>query len=172
MRTLTVTLLAALVASSLAATCETVDGNLLASLNCGFDKDVKGWVPLLAASVARDASENGVLKATGDRAGSLTIIGPCAPVQAGAGYQVTARLRVAAGNAYFCAVNAFQYSDAQCSAGQQPLASAAGPPEATWKAVEGSAKTDSAAKAVHLHAVCSGEPGFVVMFDDFVLRRK
>lgn len=172
MRTVILMLLASLVAPSLAATCESVDGNLLASLNCGFDKDVKGWAPLPDATVARDAAENGVLKATGDPGGSLTIIGPCAPVHANSGYQVTARFRLAGGNPYFCAVNAFQYADTQCSDGQQPLASAAGPPAATWRAVEGSATTASIAKSVHLHAICSGEPGFVVMFDDFVLRRK
>jgi hypothetical protein len=109
-----------------------------------------------------------VLKAASDAQGSLTVLGPCVAAQANTAYHVSVRLRLATGTAYFCSVNLFQYSDDRCSAGQEPLGSAPGPPEATWSTVKGSATT-GAAKSLHVRPVCSGQPGFVVQFDDFVL---
>jgi hypothetical protein len=169
MRTWIVALLASLLSSSLAATCESVRGNLLAAHNCGFDKDVSGWVALPEATVAHDPGDQGVLKATSDPSGSLTITGPCVAVQGSSGYRIGARLRLAKGPAYFCSVNTFQYSDVRCGDNAEPLGSAAGPPEAAWKSVDGLATTASTTKSVQLRAVCSGPPGFVVTFDDFVL---
>ena len=153
-----------------AADCQ-APANLLAQHNCGFDKDAKGWTPAPGgASVSHDPADHGVLKAVADSQGSLTILGPCLAAQAKTGYQISARLRAAAGTAYFCSVNVFQYSDDHCSQGQEPLGSAPGPPGTTWGTVKGSATT-GAAKSVQMQPVCSGQPGFVVQFDDFVFAK-
>jgi hypothetical protein len=161
--------LVSLLSSSLAATCESVRGNLVATHNCGFAKDVDGWVAQPEATVSHDLGEGGVLRATSDLSGSLTVTGPCVTAQGESSYRIGARLRLAKGPAYFCSVNAFQYSDVHCSDNAEPLGSAAGPPGAAWRSVDGSATTTSLTKSVQLRAVCSGPPGFIVMFDDFVL---
>lgn len=159
-------LLSALGSGPAAASCQD-SANLLAQHNCGFDKDAKGWTAAPGASVSHDPADHGVLKAVADAAGSLTILGPCLAAQAKTGYHFSARLRGAAGTAYFCSINIFQYSGDHCSQGEEPLGSAPGPPGTTWATVEGSATT-GAAKSVQVRAVCSGQPGFVVQFDDFV----
>ena len=159
-------LLGALGSDAAAADCRD-PANLLAPHNCGFDKDAKGWTAAPGASVSQDAADQGVLKAVADAQGSLTIHGPCLAAQAKTGYQFSARLRLAAGEAYFCSVNLFQYSDDRCSQGEEPLGSASGPPRPAWATVKGSATT-GAAKSVQVRPVCSGAPGFIVQFDDFV----
>jgi hypothetical protein len=85
------------------------------------------------------------------------------------GYRVGGRLRATAGTAYFCSINVFQYSDDHCTEGEEPLGSAARPPSATWTTVDGSATTSDVAGSLQLRPACSGEPGFVVQFDDFVI---
>jgi hypothetical protein len=150
-----------------AADCQ-APANLLAPHNCAFDKDAKGWSALPGASVSQDPADKGVLKAVADSQGSLTIDGPCVAAQANTAYHLSARLRLATGTAYFCSVNVFQYADDRCSAGQEPLGSAPGPPETAWKTVKGAATTGPA-KSLRVRPVCSGQPGFVVQFDDFVL---
>lgn len=164
-------LFASLVSTSLTATCESVAGNLLAGHNCGFERDASGWSASPGAEVARDTAEKGVLRARSDSGGSLTVTGPCVQVAAETSHRIAARVRLAEGEAYFCAVNAFQFADARCSEDAQPLGSAAGPPGPAWRAVDGSATTGSTTGSVQLRADCSGEPGFVVLFDDFVLSR-
>ena len=159
-------LLGALGSAPAAADCQGPT-NLLAQHNCGFDKDTKGWTAAPGASVSHDPADQGVLKAVADSQGSLTILGPCLAAQAKTGYQIGARLRAAAGTAYFCSVNVFQYSDDRCSQGQEPLGSAPGPPGTTWTTVKGSVTT-GAARSVQVQPVCSGQAGFVVQFDDFV----
>jgi hypothetical protein len=154
-------------ASAAGADCRD-PANLLAAQNCGFDKDAVGWSALPGASVTQDAADGGVLKATADAQGSLTIEGPCIAAQPKTAYRVSARLRLATGTAYFCSVNVFQYADDRCAQGQEPLGSAPGPPEAAWTTVKGAATT-GAVKALRVQPVCSGQPGFVVQFDDFVL---
>ena len=133
--------------------------NLLAQHNCGFDKDAKGWTAVPGASVSYDPSDHGVLKAVADSQGSLTILGPCLAAQAKTGYQISARLRAAAGTA--CLLRpCLSVSDDHCSQGEEPLGSAPGPPGTAWATVKGSATT-GAAKSVQVRPVCSGQPGFV-----------
>jgi hypothetical protein len=168
MRVLVAIVLAGFVGSRSAAADCRAPTNLLAPHNCGFDTDAKGWTALPGASVSHDPADRGLLKAVADSQGSLTIQGPCVAAQGKVAYQVGARLRLASGTAYFCSVNVFQYSDDRCSAGQEPLGSAPGPPGAAWSTVKGSATT-GAAKSLRVTPVCSGQPGFVVQFDDFVL---
>jgi hypothetical protein len=111
----------------------------------------------------------GVLAGTSDSGGSLTILGPCVKVQAGKPYQFGARMRGAKGTVFFCSFNLFQYSDDQCKEGGEPFGSAGRPPEKKWEEVSGSATTAEGVKSVELRPACSGEPGFEVQFDDFVL---
>jgi hypothetical protein len=153
--------------SAAAADCRD-PANLLAQHNCGFDRDATGWSALPGASVTQVPADGGVLKAAADPQGSLTIEGPCVAAQPMTAYQISARLRLATGTAYFCSVNVFQYADDRCSQGQAPLGSAPAPPEAAWSTVKGGATT-GAAKSLRVQPVCSGQPGFVVQFDDFVL---
>jgi hypothetical protein len=168
MRVLAVVMFVSVVGSgTIAADCQ-APANLLTPHNCGFDTDAKGWSALYGASVTQDPTDRGVLKAVSDSQGSLTIQGPCVPAHASTAYQVGARLRLATGTAYFCSVNVFQYADDRCSAGEEPLGSAPGPPAAAWSTVKGTATT-GAAKSLRVRPVCSGQPGFVVQFDDFVL---
>ena len=159
-------LLGTLGSRPVAADCQDA-ANLIARHNCGFDKDARGWTADPGASVSHDAADGGVLKAAADSQGSLTIKGPCVKAEGKTGYHISARLRVAAGTVYFCSVNVFQYSDDQCSQGQEPLGSAPGPPGTTWTTVKGSATT-GAARSVEVRPVCSGQGGFAVQFDDFV----
>lgn len=154
-----------------AAGCMDTAGNLLAALNCGFDKDASGWVTSPGAEVSRDPAGKGVLKAVADSQGSLSIVGPCVAAQPGATYDFSARLRAASGTSYFCAVNVYQFSDAACTEGAEPLGSAAGPPAEEWATVEGSATASDATKSVQMHPACSGTAGFVVQFDDFVITK-
>ena len=161
-------LLGLLGAAPVAAGCDEAAGNLLGGSNCGFAKDLAGWTAAPGASLTRDAADGGVLRCEADDGGSLTVFGPCVAVEAKTAYRVGARLRSAAGTAFFCSVNVFQYTDDRCSEGEDPLGSAAGPPRAAWAPLDGTATTSDAAKSVQVRPVCSGEPGFVVEFDDFV----
>ena len=169
MRILAMIAAALVFASPLAATCRAAAENLLATHNCGFDRDVSEWTAVGDASVSRDASEGGVLEAVGDAGGSLTIEGPCVAAEAASQYRLGARLRLSSGTAYFCSVNVYQYSDAACGKDAEPLGSAAGPPGPAWTVVDGTATTSATTKSLKVHPVCSGQPGFVVLFDDFVL---
>jgi hypothetical protein len=153
------------------SSCQQSAGNLLAPHNCGFDKDVQGWTAAPGASLSRGSADQGVLEAVADSAGSLTIVGPCVAAQPKTGYRIGARSRSAAGTAYFCSVNVFQYTDDRCTQGEEPLGSAAGPPGASWAALDGSATTSGTAKSVQVRPVCSGQPGFSVQFDDFLLTK-
>jgi hypothetical protein len=162
-------LLSVLGAVRAAASCQDSPGNLLAPHNCGFDKEASGWTAVSGASLSRNPAEHGVLEAAADPSGSLTINGPCLPARAATEYHFGARLRSTAGTAYFCSFNVFQYSDDQCSEAEEPLGSAPGPPGPTWAAVQGSATTSGATRSVRVRPVCSGQPRFVVQFDDFVL---
>ncbi|HYN19520.1 MAG TPA: hypothetical protein VE078_01065 [Thermoanaerobaculia bacterium] len=164
-------LLGILGAAPATASCHDLSGNLLAVSNCGFDKDANGWTATPGATVSQDPADHGVLKAVADSAGSLTILGPCVAAQPEAPYRFGARLRNTAGTSYFCSVNVFQYSDAHCTEGQEPLGSAAGPPVAEWTTLDSSATTFAAAKSLQLRPACSGEPGFTVQLDDFVVSK-
>ena len=153
------------------ASCRNSPGNLLASANCGFDKDTAGWTSLASASVQHKPADRGVMEAVADSQGSLIVVGPCVTAKPSTAYSLGARLRSAKGVAYFCSVNVFQYSDDRCSEGGEPLGSAAGPPTSDWATLEGSATTSGNAKSIQLRPTCSGEPGFTVNFDDFVVAK-
>ena len=167
----TLVLLAALATAPAGASCHDSPRNLLASANCGFDKDAGGWTSLASASVQHKPADRGVLEAVADSQGSLIVVGPCVTAQPKTAYSIGARVRSAKGTSYFCSVNVFQYSDDRCTEGGEPLGSAAAPPRTDWVMLEGSATTSDVAKSVQLRPTCSGEPGFTVNFDDFVFAK-
>ena len=144
-------------------------GKLLATHNCGFDRDVSEWTALGDAAVSRDASEGGVLRAVSDPSGSLTIDGPCVAAKAASQYRLSARLRLSSGTAYFCSVNVYQYSDAACGQDADPLGSAAGPRVPHGRSSTVPPRPRLLRSPLKVHPACSGQPGFVVLFDDFVL---
>lgn len=151
--------------------CAKDPGNMLGIANCGFNKDVQRWTAAPGATVAFVAEDSGggLLQAVADAQGSLTITGPCVKAMPGGEYKFSARVRKTSGEVYFCSVNAWQFSDEKCADGQEPLGSAGLPPSAEWQAADGSATMASTAKSIQLRPVCSGQAGFVVQFDDFVL---
>jgi hypothetical protein len=147
-----------------------------ALLDAGFDKDVQGWTAVPGGAQASHEPDDGdprpgALRGVSDPGGSLTVLGPCLKVQPSTAYRFGAHLRRAKGNSYFCSLNVFQFSDAACSSGQEPLGSAGKPAEEKWTSASGAANTAAQAASVQPRAVCSGEPGFVVLWDTITFRR-
>jgi hypothetical protein len=156
------------------ADCRGVAGNLLATANCGFDKDVAGWRGTADTVVAhKPAAANdpasAAMKVTSSPQGSLTAISACIPVRGAAAYQFSARLRLSSGTPFFCALNAWQYTDPKCAEGAQPLGTAGRPPASAWATLQGQASTQANARSALLRAECSGEGTLAIEWDDFVL---
>ena len=156
------------------ADCKGVPGNLLANANCGFDKDVAGWKNTDGTSIAHAPAAAGdpasaAMKLTSSAQGSLSAFSACVPVRGGASYQVGARLRLASGTPFFCALNAWQYSDAKCGGVPEPLATNGRPPEPAWHTLEATAKTRADAASALLRADCSGQGVVSIVWDDFVM---
>ena len=155
-----------------AADCASDPKNLLAKMNCGFDQDIAGWTDAAMGKSSHEPKEGnpkpGALKGTdGDQ--SLLIEGPCVQVKPSTKYTFGLRIRTAAGSPYFVAMNVFQYTDANCKEGAEPLHSAALPPDKTWQSATESATTSGTTASVHLRIAGSGEPGFSILFDDLFL---
>jgi hypothetical protein len=156
-----------------AADCRGVAGNLLAA-NCGFDKDVAGWRGTAETAIVHNpaaASDpaSAAMKTTSSAQGSLTAMSACVPVRGAAAYQFSARLRLSSGTPFFCALNAWQYTDTKCAEGSEPLGSAGRPPASAWATLEGQASTRANARSVLLRAECSGQGVVAIEWDDFVL---
>jgi hypothetical protein len=156
------------------ADCRGVAGNLLTTANCGFDKDVSSWRATADTSVAyKPATANdpasAAMNVTSSTQGSLTAISACVPVRAGTAYQFSAWLRLSSGTPYFCALNAWQYTDPKCSEGSQPLGTAGRPPASAWATLQGQASTQANAMSALLRAECSGQGTLAIEWDDFVL---
>lgn len=157
-------------AASIAGDCADVKGNLIA--NCGFDGKLDGWTafPGATISIVSDSAGESVLMAEADSNASLGFLSSCLRASPSTPYTIAARVRLRKGEAYFCGVNAWQYSDANCGEGAEPLGSAAMPPESEWKTVTTSVTALESTRSIQLHPVCSGPAGFIMDFDDFVLR--
>jgi len=157
-----------------AADCATDPKNLLAKLNCGFDRDISGWTQSEMGKSSHEPKEGnpkpGALRGT-DGNQSLLIEGPCVQVKPSTKYTFGLRMRTATGTPYFIAMNVFQYTDANCKEGAEPLHSAGMPPNKTWQPVTESATTSDTAASVHLRITGSGEPGFSILFDDIFLNK-
>ena len=153
--------------------CQGAAGNLLAA-NCGFDKDVAGWRGMADTTVAHQPAAandpaSAAMKATSTAQGSLIAASACVPVQGATGYRFSARMRVSSGTPYFCALNAWQYTDPKCDAGAEPLGSGGAPPKSAWAMLQGQASTAPNAKSVQLRTDCSGSGVISIEWDDFVL---
>ena len=153
--------------------CRSAAGNLLAA-NCGFDKDAAGWRGAPDTTVAHKPAAAGdpasaAMKVTSSAQGSLTAIGPCVAVRGSTAYQFSARLRLSSGTPFFCALNAWQYTDAKCAEGSEPLGSAGQPPASTWGRLQGQASTRANTRSALLRADCSGQGTVAIEWDDVVL---
>jgi hypothetical protein len=151
------------------ADCASDPKNLLAKLNCGFDRDIAGWTDSAIGKSSHEPKDGnpgaGALKGTdGDQ--SLLIEGPCVPVRPSTKYTFGLRIRTATGNPYFVGMNVFQYADANCKEAAEPLHSAGMPPNKTWQSATETATTSATAASVQLRIAGSGEPGFSILFDD------
>jgi hypothetical protein len=154
--------------------CDAVAGNLLAKVNCGFDNDVGGWTSVGDATIAHVAATGGTpasaaMKATSGAQGSLSVLSRCVPIAAATAYQFNARMRLDSGAPYFCAGNVWQYSDLECSAGQEPLGTAGRPPAASWAQLQSTMTTARGVKAAQVRIDCSGSGIFSVLWDEFVV---
>jgi hypothetical protein len=163
--------------AAVATDCASDESNLLAAGNCSFDRDLAEWeVDPGGATAEHDAKEGspraGALRVDGGPQGSASVEGPCVPASPGTGYEVAVRLRAASGTPYFCGVNVFEYTDAKCDQGQEPLASASLPPEPDWQRATESATTGATTGSLRVRFACSGEPGFVVLVDDVAVSRR
>jgi hypothetical protein len=152
------------------ADCAGEPKNLLAKLDCGFEKGTTGWSTEPPAAIAHDPKNGdpspGALLAKGGPQGSVTVVGPCLPAQPSVPYSYAGHLRLSQGNAYFCTVQLFQYTDGSCGDGGEPLGAEGAPPEATWRIISAGATTGTAAGSIEVRLVCSGEPDFAVLWDD------
>lgn len=152
------------------ADCANEATNLLAQRNCGFAKDTAGWSTESPAAIRHDAANGdpaaGALLADGGPQGSVTVVGPCVPAKPSTSHAYAAHLRLARGNAYYCNVQLFQFTDQSCQEGSEPLGAQGRPPDATWRIASASASTGEPTRSLEVRLVCSGEPGFAVLWDD------
>lgn len=174
MRPVTALLLVSALAAAplLAADGARPGGNLLAKSDGGFDRGVAGWDQPLSGSVAHDAkagNPNAGALAGSDARGSFSTAAPCVAAEPEAGYAARARFEVAAGSVYVCGFAVFQYTDAACAEGQEPFVAESDLPAPGWQAVEASGRTAAGVRSLGLRLVCSGEPGFRVLFDDVAI---
>ena len=156
------------------ADCKAVPGNLLANVNCGFDKDAAGWKGTTGTAIAHvpegaGDSASAAMTLTSSAQGGLSASSACVPMRGGTSYQVGARLRLASGTPFFCALNAWQFSDAKCGGVPEPLATNGRPPEKGWHTLQATASTRADAASALLRADCSGQGVVSVMWDDFVI---
>jgi hypothetical protein len=175
MRSLFVATVMFLASGSSIQTADCLDKkNLLAATNCGFAKDVSGWRVVGGATVAREAlpGGGGAMKVKAGSDGSITVIGPCVSASPSVDHEVSARIRSSAGIPYFCSVLSSEYTDVACKNGANPLAGAGVPPAAEWQTATARASTSGTTRSIQISAVCSGEPGFSALFDDFAITRK
>jgi hypothetical protein len=154
------------------AGCRQVAGNLMAKFNCGFDKDVAGYKDIFDNKVVHVPATGGdprsaAMRVTSGAQSSIAVEGACVPVQGSTNYQFSARLRLASGTPYICALNWWQYSDLKCEAGAEPLAGEARPPSNDWATIQGTGRAQASAKAVRLRADCSGSGVISIIWDDF-----
>lgn len=161
--------------AAVAAECAADAGNLFASRNCGFAKDIAGWTGVYERSASHESSDGdpakGALAGT-DHQGSLRLQAPCIPVKPDTGYRISVRLRIASGDLYVCGYTVYQADDISCENASDPLVADARPPEKSWQQMTGETRTGETTKSVQLRLECSGEEGFRVLFDDVVFAAK
>lgn len=163
-----------------AADCSKDAKNLLAKSDCGFASGIKGWDSGTYGKISHDAKEGapgpGALKAVGTD-GTLEAKGPCLPAKPKATYRYGGRVRLVGGETYVCGMQVHHYSDAACQDSLGILSALADLVTPEWRAFDparrpengpkqGFATMAAETKAMKLVLVCSGAPGFTVLFDD------
>jgi hypothetical protein len=187
---LPIALAAALAAGPDAPDCAKDPKNLLAKLDCGFASGIQGWEADSMGGPAKIAHEPkegdpspGALKGVGSSQGSLQAKGPCLPARPNTSYRYGARFRLVSGETYVCGPQIFHYRDAACQDSMGPLSAMSDLVEKTWQAFDpgrrpeagkdqGVATTTGETKAIQLRFACSGQPDFVVLFDDVFVTEK
>jgi hypothetical protein len=162
------------------ADCTMDPKNLLAKSDCGFAAGVKGWDSGTSGKISHDAKEGapspGALKAVGTE-GTLEAKGPCLPAKPKATYRYGGRMKLVSGEVYVCGAQVHHYGDAGCQEGGTILSAMADLVSKDWRALDparrpeagakqGIATMDAETKGMKLVLVCSGAPGFSVLFDD------
>jgi hypothetical protein len=163
-----------------AADCSKDAKNLLAKSDCGFATGIKGWDSGTLGKISHDAREGapspGALKVVGTE-GTLEAKGPCLPAKPKTTYKYGGRMRLVSGETYVCGAQVHHYSDAACQESLGILSAMADLVKKEWQALDparrpeagpnqGVATMGAETKAMKLVLVCSGAPGFTVLFDD------
>jgi hypothetical protein len=170
-----------LTSSAALADCKSDAKNLLAAHDCGFATGIAGWEASGSRArlghAAKDGDpQPGSLEVEAPD-GSLLVSGPCLEVEPSTSYRYGARFRKVSGETYVCGPQIHHFADAACAEPLGPLAAMGDMVETAWQAFDptrrpeagpdqGVAKTEAATRAVRLVFAGSGEPGFVVRFDD------
>lgn len=162
------------------ADCTKDPKNLLAKSDCGFAAGIDGWSSGTLGKISHEPKDGaptaGSLKAVGTE-GTLEAKGPCVPAKPKATYRYGGRVRLVSGETYVCGQQVHHYSDAACQDGLGILSAAADLVTPEWRAFDparrpengpkqGIAAMSAESKAMKLVLVCSGAPGFTVLFDD------
>jgi hypothetical protein len=163
-----------------AADCSKDAKNLLAKSDCGFTTGIKGWDSGTHGKISHDAKEGapapGALKAVGTE-GTLEAKGPCVQAKPKTTYKYGGRMRLVSGETYVCGAQVHHYSDAACQESLGILSAMADLVTKEWQALDparrpeagpnqGVATMAAETKAMKLVLVCSGAPGFTVLYDD------
>ena len=169
-----------LAAGTGAADCSKDAKNTLAKSDCGFATGITGWDSGSYGKISHDAKEGapgpGALKAVGTE-GTLEAKGPCLPARPKVTYRYGGRMRLVSGETYVCGAQVHHYSDAACEESLGILSAMADLVSKEWTALDparrpeagprqGIATMAAETKAMKLVLVCSGAPGFTVLFDD------
>ncbi len=162
------------------ADCTKDPKNVLAKSDCGFAAGIAGWDSGSQGKISHEPKEGapgpGALKGIGTD-GTLEAKGPCLPAKAKATYRYGGRVRLVSGETYVCGQQVHHYGDAACQEGLGILSAAADLVKPEWRAFDPARRPENGpkqhvatmsaeSKAMKLVLVCSGAPGFSVLFDD------
>lgn len=159
--------MAAALSISLAAAAAATGRNLYAAANGSFDRDIAGWTEASFGVASHDPKE-GALAGTGPES-SFSVAGPCVEAAPETAYTGSVRVRLDSGTTYVCGFSVFQFQDAACAEGSEPLFAEATRVEADWQTVTASGTSAAGTRSLRFVLNCSGEKGFAVRFDDVSL---
>jgi hypothetical protein len=181
MRSIAVLAALLFISSAAVADCKSDAKNLLAAHDCGFTAGIAGWQAMgsevRVTHAAKDGDPQPGSLELQSPDGSLLVSGPCLAVHPGTTYRYGARFRRVSGATYVCGPQIHHFADAACAEPLGPVAAMGDIVEEAWQAFDparrpeagpnqGVVTTEATTRAVQLVFACSGEPGFVVRFDD------
>jgi hypothetical protein len=158
---------AAALSVALATAAAAADGNLYATANGSFDRDIAGWTEASFGTVRHDPKE-GSLAGSGPES-SFSVPGPCVDAAPDTAYTASVRVRLVSGTTYVCGFSVFQFPVAGCAQGSEPLVAEVTPVAADWQTISASGTSAADTRSLRLVLNCSGEKGFDVRFDDVAL---